>query len=151
MRDIGPHTFAGTWNLKDAYAETDGVRRAFPLGEGTLGLIMYDEIGHMSAQLMSKDRVAFSSRVPQEIPLEEIKRAYHEYTSYYGTYTLNVSEGTIVHHVIGALAPQWIGGEQLRYFNFDGDLLVLKTPPMKVADGSKVINTLVWEKLHSRL
>ena len=147
MAEISAKTFAGTWRLQQAFAEKDGVRQAFPLGEGTKGRIMYDDIGHMSAQLMSKERVNFSSRVPKEIPLEEISRAYHEYTSYYGTYTLDVDAGTITHHVEGALAPQWIGGDQLRYFKFDGDDLVLTTPPMKVADGSKVVNTLVWRKV----
>ena len=146
MTTVSPKTFAGTWRLKESYAEKDGVRQAFPLGEGTRGLIMYDEIGHMSAQLMSAERVRFSSRVPKDIPLEEISRAYHEYTSYFGTYTLDAAAGSITHHVEGALAPQWIGGDQVRYFKFDGDLLVLTTPPMKVADGSKVINTLVWQK-----
>lgn len=146
MSEIGPKTFAGTWRLQESFALSDGVRCAFPLGEGTQGLIMYDAIGHMSAQLMSKDRVQFSSRVPSEIPLEEISSAYHEYTSYFGTYTLDANAGTIVHHVEGALAPQWIGGDQLRYFKFDGELLVLTTPPMKTVDGSKVVNTLVWKK-----
>ncbi|MEM7465524.1 MAG: lipocalin-like domain-containing protein [Pseudomonadota bacterium] len=146
MTNITPQTLAGTWRLKDAYAEKDGVKQAFPLGEGTHGLIMYDDIGHMSAQLMSHERVSFSARTPKDIPLEEISRAYHEYTSYFGTYTLDVDAGTITHHVEGALAPQWIGGDQLRYFAFDGATLTLTTPPMKVADGSKVVNTLVWEK-----
>ena len=147
MSEISAKTFAGTWRLQDSYAEKDGVRQPFPLGEGTKGLIMYDDIGHMSAQLMSKDRVRFSSRIPKDIPAEEISQAYHEYTSYYGTYTLDVDAGTITHHVEGALAPQWIGGDQLRYFKFDGEHLVLTTPPMKVADGSKVVNTLIWQKV----
>lgn len=146
MSEIGPQTFAGTWRLQESFAESNGIRQSFPLGEGTQGLIMYDEMGHMSAQLMSKDRVSFSSRVPSQIPLDEISRAYHEYTSYFGTYTLDAEAGTILHHVEGALAPQWIGGDQLRYFTFDGPLLVLTTPPMKIADGSKVVNTLVWKK-----
>ena len=146
MSEISPRTFAGTWRLQESFAESDGTKQSFPLGEGTQGLIMYDELGHMSAQLMSRDRVRFSSRVPSQIPLEEVSRAYHEYTSYFGTYTLDVGAGTIVHHVEGALAPQWIGGDQLRYFKFDGQLLVLTTPPMKIADGSKVVNTLVWKK-----
>lgn len=147
MSEISAKTFAGTWRLQDSYAEKDGVRQPFPLGEGTQGLIMYDDIGHMSAQLMSKERVRFSARIPKDIPLEEVSRAYHEYTSYYGTYTLDVDAGTITHHVEGALAPQWIGGDQLRYFKFNGENLILTTPPMKVADGSKVVNTLIWRKV----
>lgn len=147
MSEISAKTFAGTWRLQDAFAEKDGQRQSFPLGDNTKGLIMYDDIGHMSAQLMSNERVKFSHKIPQQIPPEEISKAYHEYTSYFGTYTLDAGAGTIIHHVEGALAPQWIGGDQLRYFKFDGDLLVLTTPPMKVADGSKVVNTLIWKKI----
>ena len=63
-----------------------------------------------------------------------------------GTYTLNVAEMTVTHHVEGSLAAGWVGGDQLRYFEFVDDRLVLKTPPMRTADGTRVVNTLVWRR-----
>ena len=86
----------------------------------------------------------FSARVLDDIPLEEVRDAYEQYTSYFGTYTLDPMAGTIVHHVEGALVPNWVGGNQLRYFSLDEGALTLKTPPMKLTDGTKVVNFLTW-------
>ena len=101
----------------------------------------------MSAQLMSADRDRLSARNLDDVPLEEFKAAYLGYTSYFGSFTLNAAEKTVTHHVEGSLAAGWVGGDQLRYFEFvDGDL-VLKTPPIRVVDGSKVVNTLLWSRV----
>jgi len=144
--DIDASSFAGSWRLVEAYAESSAGRTPFPLGDGTLGSIMYDTAGNMSAQLMSADRKPFSSRALDEVPLEEFKTAYLGYTSYYGTYTINLDEKTVTHHVEGSLAAGWVGGDQLRYFEFADGRLVLKTPPMRTVDGTKVVNTLVWQR-----
>ncbi len=146
-RQITIHSFAGTWRLADAYAETDARRLPFPLGEGTQGLIIYDERGYMSAQLMSPDRARFSARNLDKVPLEEFRAAYLGYTSYFGQFTLDVPQKTVTHHVHGSLAAGWVGGDQLRYFEFVEERLVLKTPPIRIADGSKVINTLIWGRV----
>ena len=143
---ITASSFAGTWRLADAYAETDAGRQPFPLGEGTQGLIIYDERGFMSAQLMSADRTRLSARNLDDVPLDEFKTAYLGYTSYFGRFSLNAAENTVTHHVEGSLAAGWVGGDQLRYFEFVDDNLVLKTPPIRVADGSKVVNTLIWAR-----
>jgi len=144
---VSAKTFAGTWRLSDAYAETEAGRRAFPLGDGAHGLIIYDEAGYMSAQLMSAGRRRLSKRDLDEVPLEEFKEAYLGYTAYYGTFSLNLEEGTVTHHVEGSLAAVWVGGDQLRYFAFEDDgTLTLRTPPMRAADGTKVVNTLVWRR-----
>jgi hypothetical protein len=146
-QEIGPEIFAGAWRLVEAFAETDSGRYPFPLGEGTIGFIMYDEQGHMSAQLMSADRPSFSSRHPEEVALEEFKLAYQGYTSYYGTYTIDSEKSTITHHVEGSLAPSWVGGDQVRFFTLVDGELHLKTPPIRVADGTKVVNTLTWRRV----
>jgi hypothetical protein len=146
-QQISPKLFAGSWRLVDSYAETDQGRRPFPLGEGTLGFVMYDDRGHMSAQLMSASRESFSSRNPGDVRLEEFKAAYQGYTSYYGTYTLDVDERTITHHVQGSLAQSWVGGVQLRHFEFIDGRLILKTPPIRGSDGIKVVSTLTWERI----
>jgi hypothetical protein len=146
-QQITAHSFAGTWRLADAYAETDAGKQPFPLGERTQGLIIYDDAGYMSAQLMSADRARLSARNLDDVPLEEFKTAYLGYTSYFGTFTLNVAEKTVTHHVEGSLAAGWVGGDQLRYFEFVEGNLVLKTPPIRIADGSKVVNTLIWARV----
>ncbi len=144
---VSAERFAGTWRLADSYAETDAGRQAFPLGENTHGFIIYDAAGYMSAQLMSDGRERLSQRNLDDVPPDEFRQAYLTYTAYYGTFTLDPEAGTVVHHVEGSLAAGWVGGDQLRYFEFTDDgALVLKTPPMRTVDGTKVVNTLVWRR-----
>lgn len=140
--------FAGTWQLKDAFALTaDGQRLPSPLGEKVLGQIMYDNDGNMSAQLMAAQRQRFSARAAEDTPAVEFKEAFLSYTSYWGTYRVDEAAGTVTHTVTGANAPSWPGSEQLRYYTFDGNRLILKTPPIRGRDGVKLVQQLVWERV----
>lgn len=141
-------SFVGTWQLLDAFALTaDGQRLPSPLGEKVLGQIMYDNAGNMSAQLMSTGRPLFSSRNMDETPADEFKQAFLSYTSYWGSYRIDAAAGTVTHSVVGASAPSWPGGEQVRYFELNGNRLTLKTPPIRGRDGTKLVQQLVWEKI----
>lgn len=117
VAEITSKSFAGAWRLVDSSAET------------------------------SAGRSVFSAKNLQQVELEEFKTAYLGYTSYYGTYTLDAANKTITHHVKGSLAAAWVSGDQVRYFDVADDRLTLKTPPIRVADGTKAVNTLVWERV----
>ena len=60
--------------------------------------------------------------------------------AYFGTYTVDESAGTVTHHIEGGLQPQEIGGERVRWYEFVGDRLHLKTSQNAAAP-------LVWERL----
>lgn len=142
-----PADFAGTWQLLDSYSEKASGRAPFPLGARVVGRINYDAAGHMAAQLMGLDRQPFSSRDPEAVSDAEYRTAYQTYTGYYGTYTIDAAAGTVTHHVEGASVPGWPGQDQLRYYEFSGDRLVLRTPPMRGNDGEKAVHTLVWQRI----
>ena len=143
-----PNPFVGTWRLRDAFALTDaGTRVPSPLGEKVLGQIMYDDAGNMSAQLMAEGRPRFSARAAEDTPEAEFKQAFLSYTSYWGTYRIDHTAGTVTHTVIGANAPSWPGSEQLRYFELNGNTLTLKTPPIRGRDGLKQVQQLIWERV----
>jgi hypothetical protein len=61
-------------------------------------------------------------------------------------YTVDAGRGAVVHHLEMSLNPNWIGVDQVRYFDLQGDRLTLKTPPM-VVGGVERVSTLVWERL----
>lgn len=148
MRDSAvAKTIVGTWHLGDSYSEKSDGRSDLPLGGKVIGQINYDAAGNMAAQLMGADRPHLSSRNPQEVSDEEFRIAFKGYTSYFGTYTVDASAGTITHHVVGASVPNWPGHDQFRYFELSGDKMVLKTPPMRDNDGEKAVHTLVWHKV----
>lgn len=143
-----PNPFTGTWRLAEACAVSDtGERIPSPLGEKVLGQIMYDDRGNMSAQLMAAGRPRFSARSAEETPAEEFKQAFMSFTSYWGTYRIDAAAATVTHTVEGASAPSWPGSEQLRYYEFAGRRLTLKTPPIRGRDGAKLVQMLVWERV----
>ncbi|MEQ8660306.1 MAG: lipocalin-like domain-containing protein [Gammaproteobacteria bacterium] len=148
MTDSTPNAvFVGTWQLVESYSDKPSGRVAFPLGEHVIGRINYDAAGNMAAQLMGEQRKPFSSRDPRAVSDAEYREAFQTYTAYFGTYTVDADAGTVTHHVQGATVPNWPGQDQIRFYEFSGDRLVLKTPPMRGNDGEKAIHTLVWQKV----
>jgi hypothetical protein len=50
--------------------------------------------------------------------------------AYAGTDRIEGNE--ITHHVLTAWQPEWIGGDQIRYFEINDETLPIKTAPIKV-------------------
>jgi hypothetical protein len=57
-----------------------------------------------------------------------------------------VSGNEVIHRIQASLIPNWIGGEQLRFWTLDGDTLTIATPPLRL-DGRPQVSTLVWKRL----
>lgn len=98
----------------------------YPYGRHPVGLLVYDETGHMSVQIMRRDRPDLSTTNWQEISPEEIKAAAEGFTAFFGTYEVDESESVIIHRVEGHLLPNSVGKDLKRAFEFSGDLLILK-------------------------
>lgn len=143
---ISKQSFIGTWRLADCASETPNGRADFSLGPNVIGLLVYDEKGNMAAQMMSTDRERLSSSNPVKTPAEEYKKAFLGFVSYFGEYTLDLDRRTVTHHVKGASAPNWVGRDQLRFFDLVDDRLTLRTPPVTGTDGVKAVQILVWER-----
>jgi len=76
----------------------------------------------------------------------EVRAAFEGHTSYFGTYTIDPSAGTVTHHVRGASYPNWMGHDQTRRYRFDGSHLVLSTPPI-LFHGESLEYILTWERI----
>jgi hypothetical protein len=133
----------GAWRLVEFELRDPGGNVIRPFGEDGIGLCMIDRSGYLSGQLMRCDRPQFASDSPTA---EEIRVAYSGYLAYFGKLEINEEKGTLVTHVEGCLNPDWVGTDQLRYFEFSGDYLVLRTPPMQVG-GVEFTGTFTWEKV----
>ena len=68
-------------------------------------------------------------------------RSYHTYCGRY-----RLEDGTVVHSVEMCLCPNLIGSTQVRYYRFDGDDLILSTPPVTRAGVSGTAE-LIWRKV----
>ena len=144
-RDIASE-FVGAWRLVSYSAVTSGGEMFYPMGPDARGSIVYDAGGRMAVQLGDPGRAAFASGDPGAATDSEVRAAFDGYLAYFGTYTVDAGRGAVVHHLEMSLDPNWIGGDQVRYFDLRGDRLTLKSPPMLVGGVERLL-TVVWERL----
>jgi lipocalin-like protein len=135
-----PPELVGTWRLVSIEGEGG---RGVPTDRPT-GTIVYDNTGHMAVQ------IAYSSKRGAMSTVEEKSVAFDTYTAYYGTYAVNASELSVVHHIEGSLRPSDIGQDFFRYYEFKGPRLVISNP----ADGKggnlprkDITRFLTWERV----
>jgi hypothetical protein len=139
--------FPGAWRLLSAeYRTLDGTPVDSPWGTKPAGIIMYDTAGNMSAQLGRSERPRFAESDQMRGTPEEIRAAFESYSAYWGRYEVDPGAGTVTHLVSQAMFPNWTGSRQVRYYRFEGDRLILSTPPIR-RGGREVKGVLVWERM----
>jgi|SRR4051812_3802603 hypothetical protein len=133
----------GAWKLLSIEDRKSSGEVIHWMGDKPTGLIIYDRSGYMSVQFMRDPRPVFSAAYNQAT-FEEVKNAYEGYFAYFGTYRVDESNGVIIHHLQGSLRPQEVGIDYDRYFQIDGDLLILTMSVPGKDQGRK--RTLVWTR-----
>lgn len=136
----------GIWGLLSWEIRSSDGAVTHPIGMNPKGVITYDEGGRMAVQLMQSDRPLSESADPFAAAPEEIVAAWMGFISYAGRYDHDSVERRVVHHVEICSFPNWVGSKQVRFYDFDGDLLVLSTPPISLG-GDSAVSTLFWEPL----
>jgi hypothetical protein len=101
----------------------------------------YDATGNMSAQLMRPKQPVFESEDWRRAAVEERAAAWGNYFGYFGTYTIDETVGAVVHHIEGSWFPNLIGTDQVRFFKFEGNRVILDAD----TEWGKV--RIVWEKM----
>ncbi|MFI6415704.1 lipocalin-like domain-containing protein [Streptomyces sp. NPDC050585] len=121
-RPRGEAQLVGVWRLVSFHTlAADGTVTPGPLGENPAGLLFYSATGHVAVHMM-----------PAEGP--------PEYLSYAGTWR---REGdSVVHTLTVAGHREWLGGDQVRQVELDGDRLTLTGTALSTADR----RVLVWER-----
>jgi hypothetical protein len=142
---MSKNNFVGVWKLvASEFERADGVK-TYPYGEGTIGMLIYDEHGYMSVHIMRPDRPIFASGDIRNGTQGEIKTAFNGYLAYFGRFDFNENEGTVTHHIQGSHFPNWVGQDQKRSFEFSDNRLIIKTQPIPAA-GTVVTGILIWER-----
>ena len=100
-----------------------------------VGRLSYDRAGNMSGLGM-----------PSGLPERE-REAGSRLTggfAYWGKVTVDDEKKIVIHHVEGSpLMPGWVGRDNVRFYEFEGDLLRLS---LKNAEG-RTTATLTWRRL----
>jgi hypothetical protein len=134
-------TIIGSWSLKGWRRLVEGGETTYPLGEDATGVLIYAEGGTMAVQMVAAGRPPIATDDALGGDPSQRAAAYSTCLAYFGTY--EVQGDSVIHRVQGSLFPNWSGTVQARPFAFDGQELVLRTPPTKGADGT-VVNEISW-------
>ena len=123
----------GTWRLI-SIAES---QLAQYRGDRPVGLIYYDDKGHMAVQIMpSRPRSKYAESLPTP---EEARDALLGYTAYFGTYSVDEDRRIVTHHRTGNINPGAFGDFVRRYEFLSDDRVLLS--PIESRAG------LTWERI----
>ena len=137
-------TLVGTWNLNSFHlVDSDGNRQAI-LGENPKGRINYSKGGYFSAHIMGENRPTSGFPLHTLASDEEKIAGFDSYTGYCGKY--HYTEGQVIHHVEIGHYQDWVGSDQVRYVEWNGDILILSTPKFETPEGD-VVFTISWERV----
>lgn len=137
-------SFIGTWRLVSFEFRTRDGQVSYPFGEDAVGYVMYSQDGYVSFTIMSANRPKFASGDITGGSIEEKAAAVDTYFSYCARY--EVRGDRVIHHLEVSLFPNWIGGDQERIFEFKGNRLILRTPPLPWG-GREQTGMVTWERV----
>ncbi len=133
----------GTWRIVSTEVRSEDGQVTYPDGRNPQGYLIYTPEGYFSITIMRSDRPRYASDDFRGGTTEEKAMATETFVSYSGTYSLG--EGTVTHHIVTSLFPNWVGTDQQRFIEVDNGNLLLSTPPFLI-NGKEQKAYLVWER-----
>ncbi len=130
----------GTWKLVFASSTTADGERSEPYGREAVGFLTYGD-GRVSALISYDGRKSLSAGGGT---FEEQAEAFRTFLAYAGRYTLKGDE--VTHHVEISSIQNYVGKDLVRSVKFQGDQIVLVTPPTRVNGKIQTIE-LTWQRL----
>src|SRR5579863_2209871 len=132
----------GTWKLLSASSTTSGGERGdTPYGPNPVGLLTYTGDGRVTAMISYGGRKSLSFGGGT---VEEQAEAFKTFLAYAGRYTL--SGDKVTHHIEVSSIPNYMGKDLVRRIEFEGDQIVLVTPPTPVNGKIQTVK-LIWQRL----
>ena len=133
----------GTWELVAWYNQTADGQKHYPLGQDATGYISYSGDGFVFVQIAAGNRAYYRVNDPFGGTETEDSAAMKSQISYSGTFEIRGDH--VIHHVTHATCPNWIGTEQIRKVEFNGDDLRLSATGA-VFQGKEVTAYVDWKR-----
>jgi hypothetical protein len=142
---LDPDVLCGGWRLLRWEVTTDGVP-SLPFGADAEGLLTYTADGWMQATIAADGRPRLSGPSARVSPDGEVAAAARSYFSYAGRWHLEEQDGrpVVVHEVVLALDPGFVGTTQQRVVDLVGGQLTLSAAE-PVGDRTRH-HLLVWQR-----
>jgi hypothetical protein len=135
----------GTWKLASATSTTSsGEKCEPPYGPNPSGFLTYTGDGRVSALISYAGRKPISFGAETPALQAEQAEAFKTFLAYGGRYTLNGDK--VSHHIEISSIQNFVGKDLVRTVKFQGDQIVLTTPPTPV-NGKIQIIELIWQRL----
>jgi hypothetical protein len=134
----------GTWRLISFEIKSTADQITYPFGQDPVGYITYSADGYFCVAIMRPDRPSFVAGDMFTGSTAEKAAAAETYLSYCGPY--EIRGDTAIHHVEVSLFPNWVGAEQERILELNGDHLLMRTPPL-LLDGRQQVLHIAWERV----
>ena len=135
----------GNWKLISFETRLSSGEVRHPMGPAPIGRIIYDDKGNMAVIVSRSDRSTMTSPDKTRASLQEKGVALDSFDAYFGTYSVDEARKAVIHHIEGALFPNWVGTAQERFYLFAGDRLELSTAPIAYG-GDTAVAVLVWQR-----
>src|SRR6476646_9190562 len=137
----------GGWGMISWKTVVDDRVVGYPLGGQASGFLAYHPAGFMSVNISAPNRV----RLPGEDPFEGDPKLLaldaKGYLAYCGPFSI-VSETELFHHLKLCSFENWVGTDQHRIVQLNGDTLTLSTAP-RLLLGKQGIGRLTWKRVTS--
>jgi hypothetical protein len=131
----------GGWKLVSATTIGPGGRSDI-YGPQPMGTILYTPNHRMSATLGRRDLPRI--RAGEDLSPEDARAFFMSFVAYIGAWELDEANGAVIHRVDYCSHDGLSGTDQVRYLTFEGDRLILRTPPTGV--GGDEYGEIVWER-----
>ena len=139
------NALVGTWQLKSfSLIVVDTKETSRPYGENPTGYIQFSPGGHMVMFLAAGELKPPAAGHYTDADRADVHRGI--VGAYAGTYA--VEGNKVTYHVLSSWRPEWIGRDQIRYFEIDGTKLTIKTTPVTFSrTGQSIIATLTFDRV----
>ncbi len=140
---------AGVWRLVSVETIRPNGEVIYPFyGKHPEGLLMYDQSGWMSVQIVSDPKPSLPATDSRAdflaAPASEKAVAADGYYAYFGTWSLDGAGTTVIHHVQQSLLPGEHGESSPRHLHLDGNRLTLYATVHEMGEAHE--RKLVWER-----
>lgn len=137
----------GTWKLVSASStDSSGQLLDPPYGANPVGFLTYGKDGRVTALISYGGRKPLSVGAKPPALLEEQAEAFKTFLAYAGRYRLNGDK--VIHSIEISSIQNFVNRELVRSVKFQGDQIILVTPPTMV-NGKMQTIALVWQRLEA--
>lgn len=131
MHSYGQNThkdnaIAGTWRLIE-FANLDSVTGTwkYPYGKNPKGYFTYTKNNIVNINISAEFPLKISEDSSKKYTIHLYDYIWQNSFGYFGTYSVDVTNSVVTHHVQGGCIPYYIDTDQKRQFTLKGDTLII--------------------------